>query len=410
MREKLKMVTGWIHTTLIFSLLFPTIYSIGMEVVSSEQIWIYLLNLFLILPVAVTELAILYCKTLIGYLLSCSLSIIAAGTITFGIGNILSSYTFSPSFVPAIIMGESIYIIIYRFIGRLHNKKMEMVYEDSEESKERYDMLTNPGFTGIIFFLLSYIIGIFFNNKFLCNEAFFSCILYFFTVIVYQHLNSIENYLFINGTIQNVPKKRIWGISQNMILILIILLFVASIPSILTVSNRNYHDARNLLSKTPYSGEVWEEPEINSTDDNDEFYKMLEEMTGESLQLPWLEPLTNILIAVIFFILGIYVLKYINKTQRIFREAYDENGDIVEDLDMTSSLEEERILPKKWNKRNLSPREKIRYDYYLFIKKYRREMPLPHETPYEIEKAANIAELEETKHIHDKYEQARYDK
>ncbi len=412
MRTKLKMATGWIHTTLVFSLIFPTLYSVGTETVSGEQIWIYILNLFLILPVIATELSVLHCKNLIGYLFFSILSILTAGWIVFTIGNLLSFQTFSPILIPTVIMIEGIYIIIYRFLWRLHNKKIEITYADAEESKEHYDMLTNPGLTGMIFFFISYIIGKFFHNKILCNEAFFSCIIYFFTVMFYLYLKNTEHYLFMNQTIENIPKRRIYGISKNMFLILSFLLLVASIPSILTVPLRTYHNARELLSNTPYSNELWEDTTTESSSENDEFYEYLQEMIGEPLELPWLEPLTKVLIVVVLLIIGVYIIKYINKTQRRFREAYDENGDIVEDLELpdNSSSLEERISRKKWDKKNMSPREKIRYDYYLFIKKHRSELPLPHETPYEIEKAANIADMEETKQIHLKYEQARYDK
>ncbi len=412
MKTKLKMITGWIHTTLIFSLFFPTLYSLGMETISTEQIWLYILNLFLIIPVIVTEISILHCKSLIGYLFFSLLSILTAGWIVLKIGNIVSFHSFNPTFIPTIIMIEGIYIIIYRFLGRLHNKKIEMTYADTEESKEHYDMLTNPGFVGILFFFVSYMIGKFFNNEPLCNEAFFSCILYFFTVMLYLYLKNTENYLFINQTIENVPKKRIYGISKNMFIVLLLLLLLASIPSILTIPNRTYHNTRELLSNTPYSDELWEDTQTESSSEDDEFYKYLQEMAGEPLHLPWMEPLTKILMVIIFLLIGIYTIKYINKTQRTFREAYDENGDIVENLDMInhSSFLEEKITRKKWDKKNMSPREKIRYDYYLFIKKHRHELPLPHETPYEIEKAANIADMEETKQIHLQYEQARYDK
>lgn len=406
------MATGWIHTTLIFSLFFPTLYSVGMETISWEQIWLYILNLFLIIPVIATELSILRCKNLIGYLFFSILSILAAGWIIFTIGNTFSFQSFGSTFIPTVIMIEGIYIMIYRFLGRLHNKKMEMTYADSEESKEYYDMLTNPGFSGMIFFFVSYMIGKFFSNEILCNEAFFSCIFYFFTVMLYRYLKNTENYLFINQTIENVPKKRIYGISKNMFIILSFLLLIASIPSVLTVPKRTYHNARELLSNTPYSDELWEDMETESSSEEDELYQHLQEMIGEPLNLPWLEPLTKILLVIILLILGIYIIKYINRTQKSFREAYDENGDIVEDLeaiDNSSSLEE-RIIRKKWDKKNMSQREKIRYNYYLFIKRHRRDLPLPHETPYEIEKAANIADMEEIKQLHIQYEQARYDK
>jgi len=412
LKTKLKMATGWIHTTLIFSLFFPTLYSLGMETISGEQIWLYILNLLLIIPVIATEISILCCKSLIRYLFFSILSILATEWIIFTIDNICSFQSFDPAFIAAVIMIEGIYIIIYRFLGRLHNKKMEMTYADAEESKERYDMLTNPGFTGMLFFFVSYMIGIFFNNELLCNEAFFSCIFYFFTAMLYLYLKNTENYLFINQTIENVPKKRIYGISKNIFLVLSFLLLLASIPSILTIPNRTYHNARELLSNTPYLDGLWEDTQTESSSEDDEFYKYLQEMVGEPLYLPWLEPLTKILMVLIFLIIGIYIIKYINKTQRTFREAYDENGDIIENLDMIdySSFLEEKIARKKWDKKNMSPREKIRYDYYLFIKKHRHELPLPHETPYEIEKAANIADMEETKKIHLQYEQARYDK
>lgn len=416
MRTKLKMAAGWLHATLIFSLFFPTVYAIGMENVSREQVLIYVLNLFILIPVIVTEISILRCRGLIGYLFFSGLSICIAGFLVFGIGkaflvgNVFRD--FNPISVSIVILVEGIYITIYRFLGRLHNRKMEMVYEDSEESKEGYEQLTSPSVSSLVFFFVSYMIGKFFGNAFLCNEAFFSCIFYFFIMVIYRYLKTTEDYLFLNQTIENVPRRRIYGISKNLFLIFVLFLLLSSLPSILLISNREYYNAREMVSGTPYSAELWENMETESSSKDDELYQYLQEMAGESLDLPWLEPLTKVFLFLILLAIGGSVIKSIHRIQHSFREAYDENGDIVENLEKVTSsdLVEEKIVRKKWDTKNMSPKEKIRYRYYLFIKKYRKELPLPHETPYEIEKKAQIADLEETKELHLEYERARYGK
>jgi len=93
---------------------------------------------------------------------------------------------------------------------------------------------------------------------------------------------------------------------------------------------------------------------------------------------------------------------------KTFRESYDENGDIIEELEETEDLKAKRV--KRFSKEELSEREKTRKQYRRFIRKHKKQAPNPYDTPIEIEKGAGVEDKEETYTIHQMYEQARYGK
>lgn len=90
-----------------------------------------------------------------------------------------------------------------------------------------------------------------------------------------------------------------------------------------------------------------------------------------------------------------------------FRENYEENGDIVEEL-RENEEKAERLIKKKREPHFRSRREQVRYQYRRFIRKHRKGKPGAYETPYEIETLAEVAESEEGKEMHRMYEEVRY--
>lgn len=68
--------------------------------------------------------------------------------------------------------------------------------------------------------------------------------------------------------------------------------------------------------------------------------------------------------------------------------------------------DEQIFIGKRTQKR--TEEDRVRRLYRKFIRKHRKELPAIYETPTEIELAAGVADTEEGKAMHEKYEQARY--
>ena len=90
-----------------------------------------------------------------------------------------------------------------------------------------------------------------------------------------------------------------------------------------------------------------------------------------------------------------------------FRDSFDENGDKVEELDDESLQKEERLGLRRGVKAD-SEAERIRRIYRRTIRKHRKEIPAPYESPSELEKNAGLFEDEDMKRLHVKYENVRY--
>lgn len=93
----------------------------------------------------------------------------------------------------------------------------------------------------------------------------------------------------------------------------------------------------------------------------------------------------------------------------LFRETYDENGDLVEDLEEEeTNVERISLRPVHGGRGRLTEAERIRRQYRRTIRRYRKEQPGCYETPYEIEAGAGIADTEEGQRLHQLYERMRY--
>jgi hypothetical protein len=130
--------------------------------------------------------------------------------------------------------------------------------------------------------------------------------------------------------------------------------------------------------------------------------------TEETTPLPaWVDTLFRLIAAFLLAAVFVGVIFVIRDIFRRFRENYEENGDIVEDLaevpDVAEQIKKEKRYPHF-----RSGREQVRYQYRRFIKKHRKGKPAAYETPYEIETLAQVADSPEGIKMHALYEEARY--
>ena len=191
-----------------------------------------------------------------------------------------------------------------------------------------------------------------------------------------------------------------------MLAVFLLLFLFAILPSLLTVSGRRYHDIRKWGAdiEIDYT-ELFPENHPEDTGE-DPMGALIAEYGSPGPAPQWLVFLSRILKALLFLFLAAALLKKILSTFQTFRNAKDENGDIVEELQEIN--EEREKTGKPQNRRRLSKREQIRREYRRTIRRHRKDRPAVYESPTEIEMIAGISQSEAVQELHRNYEAARY--
>jgi hypothetical protein len=111
--------------------------------------------------------------------------------------------------------------------------------------------------------------------------------------------------------------------------------------------------------------------------------------------------------AALLFIYGF--VQMIRQIFKDFRNTLDENGDIIEEItDDDMAYKEDELYIKGSHLDSEAMR--IRRRYKKAIRKHRKDLPAPYESPNEIEVNAGLAYNDEMKQLHCEYENARYGK
>lgn len=406
MRRFIRKTAGWIHTTLIMTIITPLLYSFGTKGPDATLQNLYFKCLVIALPIVATDFAVKKCKGLLSYL-AVSTFILA---VTASIGWLLTASLHRNLIFwiyMAVLSGETVYVIVIRISDRVRKKREAYTLEGTNPTwQPTFDSLSTPNFSTLIYFVSVYLIAVNLNNSAVCNAALFSAIVYTLITFLYHHICETEKYIALNKTACNIPSKRIYGIGNGMMAIFLLLFVIMILPALFTISNRHYRDLRDTTIPINIDyAQIMEEYEMQNADPDT--MEMLMEQLGETKPLPeWVNTLFNMIAAAVFLFLVGSLIKFIYNTFRTFRGINDENGDVVEELQEID--EGVKIRKAHVSSRKLPERERIRREYRRFIRKYRKERPARYESPTEIERNAGIAENEETKELHRQYELARY--
>lgn len=407
MRKFVKKAAEWIHASLILAIVLPMFYALGAEQPDIIGQTLFLKCLVIILPIIATDFAVNRCKGLLIYLVASAMIFAATAAIGWSVAGSLHQSPILWGYM-IILLIETVFVIINRMAERLNQKKDADTSKGEDPSwRPSFNGLRAPSFVVLIFFLAVYALALNLNNPAVCNAALFSAALYTVITFLYQYVSETENYLSLNKRTCNIPSKRIYGIGNGMLAIFMLLFILVILPALFTISNRHYRDLRKSTALIEFDFTELEEKKEPEYAGEDPFQALIEQY-GEPAPTPeWLIILSYILEAVVFIALIGALVKIIYDTFRAFREAADENGDIVEELeeavDKTVRIKKTPVIRRK-----LSERERIRREYRKFIRRYRKERPERHESPTEIEKNAGIAGSEECKVLHEQYELARY--
>lgn len=406
MRIAAKKTAEWIHATLILAIVIPLIYSFGAEQPDIIGQRLYFKCLVIILPIVVTDIAVSKCKGLFSYLIiGVALLVVTVAIAWTAAGRLHQSSMLWAYMI--VLIAETVFLIINRMAERIQRKRNKDASMGEDPSwRPSFDSMRSPSFAVVIFFVAVYALALNLNNPAVCNAALFSGTLYTAITFVHQYVSATETYLSLNKRTCNIPSKRIYGIGNGMLAIFFLLLIIVLLPALFTISNRHYRDLRKSTALIEFDFPELEAQSDQPSPEGDLMQALIEQY-GEPRPTPkWVNTLIYVLEAAIFLFLIVVLMKTIIDTFRTFREAADENGDIVEELKDTD--EAVKIKRTRVSRRRLSERERIRKEYRKYIRRYRKERPAQYESPAEIEKNAGIAESEECKELHNHYELARY--
>lgn len=415
MKNKFKLAAGLLHAILLLALIIPLIYNIFMRQEDIVRRKLYGISLLIAFPVIVTGIAIRRCRSLWSYLAVCTAALAVTGVWAYFFGTAVLEGNLKWGYM-IILMSESLFVVMKRFLERIRIEQERR--EDNQESKGHNlreqkwkGELEKPRVGFLAYFLVVYLVGLGCFNPPLCNEALGSAILYLFITVPYYFLDGVEEYLLLQKRVSNLPSKRVYGISKGVLSILLVCIAVFALLSALTGSYRTYTDIRELGIRSEIAyipPEEWEEPDKNIG--NQDLFAEFEAQAGPAKPVSmWFQTVMNVIGIVLIAALLAAAIRGVRTAFGMFRESYDENGDIVESLeDEVGDITQSGFTFLE--KAAESEQERIRRYYRKVIRKHRKDRPAPYETPLEIETAAHIADSEEGRALHRKYEKARYGK
>ncbi len=399
-----KKIVEWFHVTLIFALFIPLVFAVGSLTREGGAAALYAECLIIAVPVVVTSIASKRVKTLAGYIGICTLMSALLAPFVF----IRREWETGDTVYAVGIALETLFIVGKQFHDRLIRVRAEK--DNDPFNVHGKSFFESPSLSYVWYFVIMYVLGLGFNSKSMCDLAFFSAIGYFFVVLAYNFLKTSDEYVELNKRTRGIPKKRLYGIGGIMTCAYAVLVLAAIVPSIFLAGSRRYTDIREWFGETgivPYevhSGFEFQERGMGAEN-------MMTELMEEAEPNPELSKLWNGLFWIICVIAGALALYAVVMAVRQifadFRREADDDGDKIEALEDEPVYKEE-ILSLVKKRMDDSEAARIRRQYKRTIRKHRKELPAPSETPFELEKNAGLLDDEDMKALHKRYEEVRY--
>lgn len=401
----------YLHAVLFFAVLIPLFYAMAEWNDPAGTGVFYFKCLLIAVPIIVTERAAKRIRSVVVYLMCCAGLFVGMAGLVGGIDCFSGSgrqFEWYEICYCVGMLAETLFLILKRFADRVKAAKWE---REEPLAAKKISFLDAPTLSLVWYFVVFYLLGICLNAKQLCDIAFVSAIVYTFTAVFYEYFCATGNYLEMNKRTQGIPKRRLYGVSFSMVLVFATLLLVGMLPAIILSGQRQYMDIRKWLDDVvlvPYEYEnaIGFEPPVSGGPDWMELLNDVEPAPEPSKFINAL--LWGIgAVCVGVFLYGVFLM--IRQVLRDFRNSYDENGDLVEELEDDALRQRETML-KRRGRGTQSEAERIRRRYRKTIRKHRKDRPAPYECPTEIEAYAGLKDDEQMQLLHQQYEEVRYGK
>lgn len=390
----------WLHATLLLALVVPTLYSLGLNTALVNNGALYAKCLLIALPIVLTTIAERRLKSMVLYLGASALLLAGTTMIAWNLG-VLGDMTQAGRVGYTIILAiETVLMIGVRLADRLHNSE-EQRMDPTWQPKD--NILDKPSLTCLWAFGIVYLIGIGFTSPTLASEAFYSAVVYLFFVYLYHFIKGTERYFSLNKRVSGLPRRRIYGIGGGMLALFLVCLMVVLVPAIALVPYRSYTDVREMLKneRTQDDWEIEYDTQVQEQADTDMTWLLGEEEAAEAPA--WLSAVFDGLAVAALLAVAYLFLRALRTLFHTFRNAYDDNGDIIEELDdMTADAA--NLADISLDQESAS----IRRRYRRLIRKHTPTRPNAAHTPTQLEQAANLADAPDMRAFHAQYEQVRY--
>lgn len=128
MRRKMQQIICWLHATLIFALIAPLLYALDFSEELRNTGLVYAKALLIVLPIAITYLAVRYCRSLFTYLLTSLLVLAGMTAMVWFLGGIGAQTHLARICDTVLLAIETLLIIALRFRDR-----MQKIQEEREK-------------------------------------------------------------------------------------------------------------------------------------------------------------------------------------------------------------------------------------------------------------------------------------
>ena len=402
-KQFLKRTMVCIHIVLI---LMPVICALNVSVTERDDAALLIMTIcsaILIFPTVLSRISERHIGSLIVNLLVSAVLIAGTGALAWYLGGLLLGRDLRIEF--AIVIGILSLICVRGSVSR------RLVKAAREKAQKQHDIswqeprifLESPSVRLLIWYGILYVLGLLFACPVLCDVALCTGALYLVLALLYERLDGTEGFIKEVQDVSHVPFRRIRRIGDAAVLLFSLLcLAFAGIAALLS-RFRRYTDLRELRVTIPWHLlEYGASPKANDMEP-----ELLREIArireGSGKPLPWLEPLAYIVAGIILVLFIRLLLKEFLNTSALFREGFDENGDLI--ISLRPEEEARRLKRKKRRERPRTEEDRVRREYRTRIEKQLPGGPEASDTPEEIERRAGIEDAD----LHRRYEKARYD-
>lgn len=411
MRKAILHITSWIHSVMLLNIPILIVFVFLHEGTDALACSLYLKGCLILLPVAVTDIAVLKCRTFGSFaLINCAVLVLTFG-LAFAVC-LLSDPEIYAWVQCIIIILETIILFISRMYFRVqYNRYLRDANSDApgELEKPSSPIWDRPSFRMLIVFSLLYCLGLNTASPVICSIGFWSTIFYLFMTILHHFIESSEKYLGLNRDIYGVPAHRIYVIGGIMTALLSAVLLIMCIPSIAAAGARQYRNIRDASFGSPVGYDELMAMQNSENTANSDFN--MDDLLGEDAEIKslpaWVNNIVYVIGAVILAAVIYFLIMQIRQALKDFQHQTENSADVIEAIAPEESIRKLRRHP---GEKDLSYREQIRRKYRKMIRKHRKEKPFPSETPTEIEAEAGLTSDPQMQELHKLYESVRYGK
>ena len=372
---------------------------------------LYLAGGVLLVCAVTSDLAARKVRSLWSYILICVLAAGATGLLSQVVGALWLERHMRTVLFLETAFGVLFLSFTSAQIRMREKRRRKAIQENDITWAEMPAVLEKPSVFGILFFVGAYILSLITNCPAFCDLSLRAGVLYTVLLLLHSYMQRILENFQEYTHLTHVPADKILRQHTGIMVFLVLMVCLASIPSLMTGKFRSYRDIRDWEIENVISPEDMLFPEMNS--DLDEIVPHPDIEKGEYHPVPdWYKPAGYFLTGVVLLVFAFMILRAIRRFAFSFQGGVEENGDIAMSLAHDETAGIRQVLRFGRNEAAESDREKIRRKYRRTIRRYRRrgELPSGFETPSRIEEETHFPEDFDIASLHETYITARYGK